>query len=76
MEAANQVGQLDPWYLDSAVTSHMINCRDLFTSMKQVKDTVTVADGRQLSCQGQGMVQVLFGGEDVQINDVLYVPGL
>jgi hypothetical protein len=54
----------------------MTNCRDLFTSLKQVKDTVTVADGRQLPCQGQGMIQVHFGGEDVQINDVLYVPGL
>jgi hypothetical protein len=65
MEAANQVGRLDPWYLDSAATSHMTNCRDLFTSLKQVRDTVTVADGRQLPCQGQGMVHVHFGGEDV-----------
>jgi hypothetical protein len=44
--------------------------------MKQVRDTITMADDRQLSCQGQGMVQVLFRGEDIQINDVLYVPGL
>jgi hypothetical protein len=35
-----------------------------------------VADGRQLPCQGQGNIQVQFEGEDIQINDVLYVPGL
>jgi hypothetical protein len=52
MEAANQVRRLDLWYLDSAAMSHMTNCRDLFTSLKQVKDTVTVADSRQLLCQG------------------------
>jgi hypothetical protein len=50
IEAANQVRRLDPWYLDSVVMSHMTNCRDLFTSLKQVRDTVTVADGRQLLC--------------------------
>src|SRR5439155_12841847 len=33
----------DPWYLDSAATSHMTNCKDLFTTLEQVKDTVTVA---------------------------------
>jgi len=53
----------DPWYLDSAATSHMTNCRDLFTSIRQVKDTVTVADGRQLATQGQGTIRVRFGGE-------------
>jgi hypothetical protein len=48
MKAANQVRQLDPWYLDSAVTLYIINCRDLFISMKQIKDTITVADNRKL----------------------------
>jgi hypothetical protein len=65
IEVANQVRRLDPWYLDSAVTSYMTNCRDLFTSLKQVKDTVTVADGRQLLCQGQSMIQVYFREKDV-----------
>jgi hypothetical protein len=66
----------DPWYLDSAATSHMTNCRDVFTSLKQVRDTVTVADGRQLVTQGQGTIRVRFGGEWVWVYQVLYVPGL
>jgi hypothetical protein len=66
----------DPWYLDSAATSHMTNCKDLFTTIKQVKDTVTVADGRQLATQGQGTIRVRFEGEWVQVHQVLYVPGL
>jgi hypothetical protein len=44
--------QTDPWYLDSAATSYITNCRDLFISYKQDKDKVTVADGRQLTSQG------------------------
>jgi hypothetical protein len=68
--------QTDPWYLDSAATSHMTNCRDLFTSYKQDKDTVTVADGRQLTSQGQGTIRVQFEGDWTQIHKVLYVPGL
>jgi len=66
----------DLWYLDSAATAHMTSCKDLFTSIKQAGDTVTVADGRQLACQGIGTIQVQFEGEDVQISNVLYVPGL
>jgi hypothetical protein len=66
----------DPWYLDSAATSHMTNCRDLFTMFSQVEDTVTVADGRQLASQGQGTICVRFKGEWVQVHQVLYVPGL
>ena len=68
--------QTDPWYLDSAATSHMTNCRDLFTSFTKAKDTVTVADGRQLTSQGQGTIRVRFEGEWTQIYQVLYVPGL
>ncbi|HEY5813547.1 MAG TPA: reverse transcriptase domain-containing protein [Terrimicrobiaceae bacterium] len=74
--SGNKAQQTDPWYLDSAATSHMANCKDLFTSFKQVKDTVTVADGRQLTSQGQGTVRVRFGSEWVRIHQVLYVPGL
>jgi hypothetical protein len=66
----------DPWYLDSAATSHMTNCKDLFTAIRQVEDTVTVADGRQLASCGQGTIRVRFGGEWVQVHQVLYVPGL
>jgi len=54
----------------------MTNCRDLFTSYKQDKDIVTVADGRQLTSQGQGTIRVRFEGEWTQIYQVLYVPGL
>jgi hypothetical protein len=36
----------DPWYLDSAAMPHMANCKDVFTSMRPVRDTVTVVDGR------------------------------
>lgn len=74
--SGNKALQTDPWYLDSAATSHMTNCRDLFTAFKQGKDTVTVADGRQLTSQGQGTVRVQFEGEWVQVHQVLYVPGL
>ena len=66
----------DPWYLDIAATSHMTNCRDVFTSLRQVRDTVTVADCRQLATQGQGTIRVRFGGEWVWVHQVLYVPGL
>jgi hypothetical protein len=72
----NKALQTDPWYLDSAATSHMTNCRDLFTSYKQDRDIVTVADGRQLTSQGQGTIRVQFEGEWTQIYQVLYVPGL
>ena len=66
----------DPWYLDSAATSHMTNCRDVFMSMRQIRDTVAVADGRQLASLGQGTIRIRFGGEWVQVHQVLYVPGL
>ena len=72
----NKAQQTDPWYLDSAATSHMTNCKDLFKIYKQVKDTVTVADGRQLTSKGQGTIRVQFGGEWTQVHQVLYVPGL
>jgi len=72
----SKVGQLDPWYLDSAATSHMTNCKSLFIDFRQVRDTVTIADGRQLPSQGLGKVKVQFEGKDVQIHNVLYVPGL
>ena len=54
----------------------MTNCRDLFTTFKQGNDTVTVADGRQLTSYGQGTIRVQFEGTWVQIHQVLYVPGL
>ena len=44
--------QTDPWYLNSVATSHITNCRGLFTSYKQDKNKVTVTDGRQLTSQG------------------------
>ena len=72
----NKAQQTDPWYLDSAATSHMTNCQDLFIAYKQGDDTVTVADGRQLTSQGQGTIRVQFEGTWVQIHQVLYVPGL
>ena len=72
----NKALQTDPWYLDSAATSHMTNCRDLFVSYRQVKDTVTVVDGRQLTSNDQGTVRVQFRGKWVQIHQVLYIPGL
>ena len=72
----NKAQQTDPWYLDSAATSHMTNCKGLFATFKQVSDTVTVADGRQLTSQGQGTIRVRFGSEWVRIDQVLYVPGL
>jgi hypothetical protein len=65
----------DPWYLDSAATSHMTNCRDVYTSIRQIRDTVTVADGRQLLSRGFGRIQVHFE-ENAWIDDVLYVPDL
>jgi hypothetical protein len=65
----------DPWYLDSAATAHMTNCKDMYTSMRRIKHTVTVADGRQLPSQGFGKIQVHFE-ENTWIDDVLYVPDL
>ena len=56
--SGNKALQTDPWYLDSAATSHMTNYRDLFTAFKQGKDIVTVANGRRLTSQGQGTVRV------------------
>jgi transposase InsO family protein len=73
---ASKPQQTDLWYLDSAATSYMTNCKDLFITYKQGKDTVTVADGRQLTSQGQGTIRVQFGSEWVRIHQVLYVPGL
>jgi transposase InsO family protein len=73
--AGTEGTRTDPWYLDSAATSHMTNCRDVYTSIRQIKDTVTVADGGQLLSQGLGRVQVRFE-ENACIDDVLYVPGL
>ena len=69
-------------YTDRSVVSrHRSNvtydyCRDVFTSMRQIRDTVTVADGRQLASLGHGTIRIRFGGEWVQLHQVLYVPGL
>ena len=65
----------DPWCLDSAATSHMTNCRDMYTCMRKIRDTVTVADGRQLLSQGFGRIRVHFE-ENALIDDVLYVSDL
>ena len=54
----------------------MTNCRDAFTSIRETRDTVTIADGRQMPSQGLGMVHVRFGEDDTSIADVLYVPDL
>jgi hypothetical protein len=43
---------------------------------RRVKDTVTVADDRQLASQGQVTIRVRFGSEWVRIYQVLYVPNL
>jgi hypothetical protein len=73
---ASEAQQTDPWYLDSAATSHMTNCKDLFTSFEYVKDMVAVADGRQLDSQGRGTIRIRFTSEWIRIHQVLYVPGL
>jgi hypothetical protein len=73
---ASGAQQTDPWYLDSAATSHMTNCKDLFTSFEYVKDMVTVADGRQLESQGRGTIRIRFTSEWIRIHQVLYVPKL
>ena len=38
--------------------------------------TVTVANGERLRAQGLGDIKVNIDGEDIQMTDVLYVPGL
>ena len=68
--------QTRPWYLDSAATSHMTNCKDCFIKIKQIRDTVTVADGGRLPIKGIGMVRVQFGRDWVRLDSVLYVPDL
>jgi hypothetical protein len=60
---ASKALQTDPWYLDSAATSHITNYRGLFIEYKQARDTVTVADGRELPTQGRGKVRVQLQGE-------------
>lgn len=60
---ASRAQQTDPWYLDSAATSHMTNCKDLFTSFEYVNDIVAVADGRQLDSQGRGTIRIRFASE-------------
>jgi hypothetical protein len=44
--SGNKALQTNPWYLDSVATSHITNCRDLFTAFKQGKDIVTITNGR------------------------------
>jgi hypothetical protein len=70
----------DPWCLDSAATSHITNCRDVYTSMRKIRDTVTVANSRQLLSQGLGTYlrrdgEMLMYARRVGRNYVLYPHG-
>ena len=64
------------WIVDSGATSHMCNCRDMFTELEV---EVTLGDGSSLKAPGRGMVMVksrLQNGKTYQcnLNDVLFVP--
>ena len=72
----------DGWVIDSGATAHMCKSKELFRSFKVVSpSSVTVGDGKVLSSEGVGDVELLLklpNGKTKKcvLNDVLYVPRL
>ena len=71
------------WLVDSGATSHMSNCKRLFTQVRDLEpaDTVTLGDGRDLEVKSVGTVELdmlLPNGSSrkCSLQKVLYVPKL
>jgi hypothetical protein len=69
------------WIVDSGSTSHMCCDRDQFVEMREKRDNVSVANGRETQVKGIGTVLLKTLDEkgnavDVKLTNVLYVPEL
>lgn len=70
------------WIVDSGATSHMVQSPDFFSKIdSSKKGFVSLADERkaQIAGKGSGAIKCSIGKEkisDLEINDVLLVPGL
>jgi hypothetical protein len=79
-EFAHQVGYGKPehqeWVLDSGCTRHMTFDRGHFIDFEKHTGTVTMADGKALTVQGGGTIEVPIQGKMTQITGVIYVPAI
>ena len=71
------------WLVDSGATSHMSNCKRLFTQVRDLEpaDTVTLGDGRDLEVKSVGTVELDMllpdgSSRKCSLQKVLYVPKL
>jgi len=67
------------WYIDSGATSHMASDREFFTlSYKEIKDKVTVADGKEVIVLGigSGVITSQENKRTITLKNVLHIPKL
>ena len=71
------------WLVDSGATSHMSNCKRLFSQVRDLEpaDTVTLGDGRDLEVKSVGTVELDMllpdgSSRKCSLLKVLYVPKL
>lgn len=68
----------DVWLLDSGCSNHMTGVKDIFKCIDDsTKIQVQLGDGKRVQAEGKGVITVkLKSGDERQIHDVLYIPGL
>ena len=64
------------WLADSGATSHMCSRKDCFCDLEPYEDLVQVANGKQARVVGKGTVRVVSRGQEINIENVKYVPSL
>ena len=67
---------LGRWIIDSGASRHMTPDRKLFTKIRNILTSVTIADRIKLSSPVRGDISVDLGGKKVRMENVLWVPRL
>jgi hypothetical protein len=62
------------WVLDSGCSQHITFDKSRFVSLSEQSGTVTVANRKELSITGKGIVKIELPTKEVTLSDVLYVP--
>lgn len=66
----------DVWVLDSGATSHLCNNKSMLVNPVRHIEEVSIADDRVMKSEFKGTVTVRSKTTEIDLRDVLYVPGL
>lgn len=64
------------WLIDSGASSHMTGRKDILTDVISRSGQVTIANNQMLSVEAAGKTLILTDDGEVELQNVLYVPGL